>query len=410
MSTNQIYKIYQVMEYFVTKYSFISVNIKNLVKNDEAFIVSKDDKNYSLIHISQESILSSKYDKERIDKIIEILSTQFNISNSNYLDIHISDEEVTGDEPFKTLALNTNHYSGEDLESIYPGIHNIIYDSDNVESDIKKHVDHINKSFRDLKEKAKKRPLLKKLHDLRCPATLIIMAICVILFLFTYLLEYKGYSASASLIVLGANYKMFTLGLNQYYRLITGAFLHSGLFHIFFNLWSFYIVGSVIERNLGTVKMLIMLFVGILFSSLTAGILQGNSLVIGLSGGIYTLFIYLICFYIGSGFININTLVPTLLLNLCLNFIPGVSWQTHLGGAICGIIFYYIYKDNKIDKHLCALLVVVLIGLGYKYIKDYNIKPYYAGTDIEALQIYYDIGLEKYATNKLEDLYKIYNS
>lgn len=398
------------MEFFVTKYSYISVQIKNLVKADEVFIVSTENKNYPLIHVSCNNVMSTQYDIERLNKIIEVLSTQFNVNKNNVLDIHICNDEISGEEPFKTLALNTNYYSGNDLESIYPGIHNIIYDSDNAEKELQKSISHINEAVYKLREKAKKRPLLTKLKDAKCPATFIIMAICVVLYILTSMLKLKGYSSSASLIALGGNYKLFTLGFKQFYRLITGAFLHSSFFHLFFNLWSFYIVASVIERTLGKGKMLIMLFTGILFSSLTAGALQGNSLTIGLSGGIYTLFIYLVAFYLGSGFINTRTFIPTILLNLALNFMPGVAWQVHLGGAICGLMFYYIFKNNTVDKKLCALLVILLLGSGYKYVKDYNIKPYYSGTDIEVLQIYYDLGLKNYSIKKLDDLYKIYNS
>lgn len=407
---NQIYKIFQVMEFFITKYSYVSVQIKNLVKPEEAFIVSPDNKQYPLIRISTTPVLNSKYDKERIDKIVEVLSAQFVLDSSKVLDIHVGNDKVNNDEPYKTISINSNYYSGDNLENIYPGIHNIIVETSNEEEALKKSIDNINSAVRSFREKAKNRPLYKKMKDAKCPVTFIVMTVCIILFILTLILEYKGgYTASASLIALGANYKMFTLGLKQFYRLFTGAFLHSSFMHIFFNLWSFYVVSSVIERNLGTIKYLVMLIVGILFSSLTAGILGGNSLVIGLSGGIYCLFVYLISYYIGSGYINTRTFLPTIILNLALNFLPGVSWQTHLGGAICGIMFYYIYKDKKIDYKLCAVILILMVGLSYKYVKDYNLTPYYQGTDTEVLKIYYDLGLKDYSLNKLNDLLKIYN-
>lgn len=409
--SNQIYKIFQVMEFFITKYNYLSVQIKNLVKPNEVFIVSNDNKNYSLIRITNDPILSTSYDNERIDKIIRVLSNQFNIDNSKVLDIHIGNETVNNDEPFKTLCLNTMYYSGEDLEGVFPGIHNIIKESNNEEEAIKSSINNINEAFRNLKAKANKRPLLKKIKEAHIPATLTIISICIILYIISFIIVYtKDYSTSATLIALGGNYKIFILGLKQYYRLITGAFLHSSLTHLFFNMWSFYVVASVIEKRMGSIKMLIMLFTGILFSSLTSGILQGNTLTIGMSGGIYCLFVYIIAYYLGSGFINTRTFIPTILLNLALNFMPGVSWQTHLGGAICGIMFYYIFKNKELDKRIIGVLLILTISLGFKYIKDYNIKPYYTGTDVEVMQIYYDFGLKNYAENNLNKLMTIYNS
>lgn len=411
MSNNQFYKVFQVMEFFVTKYEYISVQIKNLVKTNEIFIVSKDNPNYHLIRITNDSVMSSKYDQERIDRIIDVLTNQFNINNTNVLDIHIGNDEVDDELPYNTICINTDFYKGIDVENIFPGIHHVIKESNNEEEAIKNSITHINESIRNLRQKAKNRSLLKKIKDAKCPCTFIIMIICILLFILTCLLEYIGkYSASASLIVLGGNYTTFTLGLKQYYRLITGAFLHSSLTHLFFNMWSFYVVSGVLERNLGRTKYLIMLFAGILFSSLTASVLNANTLIIGMSGGIYCLFVYLIAFYLGSGFINTRTFIPTILLNLALNFLPGVSWQTHLGGAICGLMFYYIFKDKKVDNKLCIVLFILLVGLGYKYVTEYNIKPYYPGTDSEVCKIYYDLGLKDYSINKLTELTKIYNS
>lgn len=407
---NQLYKLFQMMEFFITKYGYTNIQIKNLVKPNELFVISKDNKSYPLIRISDDSLLTYSNQEERINKIIEVLSVQFNIDESKVLDIHIRNENVDNNEKLKTICIDTNFYSGDDLENIYPGIHECIKESSNGEESIKKSIENINAQFLKLKEKAKKRPLYKKIKDNHTPATFIIMAICIILYILFEILKLKGYSASTSLILLGADYKIFTFGLFEYYRLLIGPLLHSSIFHLFFNLWSFYIVASVIERNMGTLKMVIMLVVGILFSSLTANALSGNGLIIGLSGGIYCLFIYLISFYIGSGFINTRTFLPTLLLNLALNFMPGVSWKSHLGGAICGLLFYYIYKDKKVNKNLCALMLVVLIGLGYKCVKDNNISPYYVSTDNEVLQAYYDLGFKNISVNKLNKLLTIYNS
>ena len=100
--------------------------------------------------------------------------------------------------------------------------------------------------------------------------------------------------------------------------------------------------------------------------------------------------------------------MPTLILNLALNFMPGVSWQCHLGGAFAGVMFYYLYKDKKINLNILALIVILTITMFTKYIKDFNLKPYYSGTDLEVLDVYRDIGLNNYSDKALKKLYKIY--
>ena len=49
----------------------------------------------------------------------------------------------------------------------------------------------------------------------------------------------------------------------EYYRLVTSAFLHSGLFHIAFNMYALWILGPHLERILGRVR-----FVGLYVGSL----------------------------------------------------------------------------------------------------------------------------------------------
>ena len=167
-------------------------------------------------------------------------------------------------------------------------------------------------------------------------------------------------------------------------------------------------IGRVVEKILGSTKYLIMLMLGILFSSLCKGILVGNSLSMGLSGGIYTLFVYFILYSVGSGYLELNSFMPTLLLNLALNFVPGVAWQCHLGGAMCGVMFYYLYKDKKINLNILALIIVLIGTMFVKYIKDYNLKPYYPGTDAEVINVYRKMGLDGYSDNAVIKLYKIY--
>ena len=45
-----------------------------------------------------------------------------------------------------------------------------------------------------------------------------------------------------------------SIKVGQYYRLITGIFLHGSIIHLFFNCYSLYVLGSQIEHFLGRVK------------------------------------------------------------------------------------------------------------------------------------------------------------
>ena len=51
---------------------------------------------------------------------------------------------------------------------------------------------------------------------------------------------------------------------HEYYRLITGGFLHAGFLHIAFNMYLLYVLGQLLEPSLGHVRFGILYFVSLL--------------------------------------------------------------------------------------------------------------------------------------------------
>ena len=404
---NNAYKIFQLMEYFITNYDYVSFRVQGLDKDNEILIASKTNPNYQVIRITTDSVESSFYDSERFNTYKNVIKGQFSLNEVKLLDIHIGNEEVDGKDENTTVSIDTNFHSGIDLSTQYKGIYEVIHDVVDSESEIKKRVLSINQTFLKIKDKAKKRPLLQKIKELHAPVTLSVCAICVVLFIITAILSRK-HSIETVLIFLGAQYNTFTLGLHQIYRLITNAFLHSSLMHLLFNLLAFYYVGLVVERALKPKKYLILLLSGVIFSSLSSGILSENTITIGLSGCIYCLFIYFILYFAYSGFFNLQQFLPTILLNLMLNFIPGVSWQCHLGGAVCGALFFFIYKEEKPAKNMIILICTVLLVMNIKYFVNPVIAPIYGGTDMRVVEMYRDLGFNNIADKTYEKLYEVY--
>ncbi len=404
----EAYKIFQLMNFFISKYNYISFNIKGLTRPDEVFIATSENKEYQMIRISSSPCYLLTEDKERIEQFRSIIAKQFALKDIKLLDVHINNDEVDEEFPFDVAVLNTNYHSGVKLDDIYSGIYEVIHDSDNQEDEIRKNILDINNAVKRIREKARKRPLIKKMQDEKCPLTFLIMGICILIYFLTLFFS-RNYSKSASAILLGADYKIFTLGLHEFYRLITYAFVHVSLLHLLCNLMAFYSVSKIVERLLGKAKYIVMLMCGILFGSLLNGALSGNGLLLGLSGGIYTLFTYFVFYYVSEGFINVRTFIPTILINIMLNFMPGVSWKCHLGGLMAGIMFYYIYKYEDLNKHVIILTVLLLLATGFKYVTSNNLRPYYGQTDIEMISVYNHLGFKNHATNisnALRDIYR----
>jgi membrane associated rhomboid family serine protease len=125
--------------------------------------------------------------------------------------------------------------------------------------------------------------------------------------------------------------------LDEYYRLISAAFVHGGVFHILFNCWALYMVGPYLERAFGHARFLAVYLVSALGGSVMVFWLsEPNSATVGASGAIFGLFAAM--FVVGR---KLNTevggIAALIAINLVITFVvPGISWTGHVGGLITG--------------------------------------------------------------------------
>ena len=129
----------------------------------------------------------------------------------------------------------------------------------------------------------------------------------------------------------------------QYYRLLTGIFLHGGIFHLLFNCYALYVIGAQVENYLGRVKFLIIYLVAGISGALFSMIFGGNYASIGASGAIFGLMGALVYFgyhyrvYLGN--VVKSQIIPLIVLNLILGFcLSGVDNFAHIGGLIGGTL------------------------------------------------------------------------
>lgn len=393
------YKIYQVSAFFTIKFNYQNIIIKEYKNDNEVFLFNKDNPYFKLIHISLHSQIDKGINLEELKKSLE---DQFEIDKINYLDIHICNEEVRPENIY-TICINENYYSGIDYSKVFPGLKDAVLSVKNEDKERKSLIKRINKhsikfGFKKFYNKA-----------LDSKVTSIVGAICVVIYVFSLFLKLTGASSEAIYIVLGGNYKTFTYGLSQFYRFITNGFVHGGFMHLFFNLFSLMVLGPLIEKKYGSLKYSIILFGSIICGSLCEGCLSSNSLCLGLSGGLYGLMVV----YILSIFeFNKGRLSPSIIylifINLLINFMPNVAWQTHLGGAIFGVVSYYMFKDYKINYLYLIVSILLICVLGIKYVSNDSIEPLYIGTDSDVLRIYDKLGLRNKYNKTKEKLIEIY--
>lgn len=136
----------------------------------------------------------------------------------------------------------------------------------------------------------------------------------------------------------------------EYYRIITGAFLHQDLFHIAMNLYATLTLLSVLVLVFNEKQLLLIYFVSLLGSSF-AVISFTNSFTLGSSGAIFGLFgaltyVAYIEYERGNRRL-LNSIIPVLVVNLLISFMPGISLYGHLGGFVFGLSMTYFIVQRR---------------------------------------------------------------
>ena len=130
----------------------------------------------------------------------------------------------------------------------------------------------------------------------------------------------------------------FGVADGEYWRLITGGFLHSGLIHLLFNMWILLFLGRELEPVLGRARFIALYVTSLLGGSAGALLLQPQAITVGASGAVFGLMGAAFVLYRERGIDPMRAGIgPMILLNLAISFIvPNISIGGHLGGLVAG--------------------------------------------------------------------------
>jgi len=202
---------------------------------------------------------------------------------------------------------------------------------------------------------------------------------------------------TATLIKVGAIIPAL-VGDGEYWRLGTGIFLHAGLIHIALNGYALWIIGSVVESELGSLKYLVIFLVTGLFASACVFMFSGVfEPTVGASGAIFGLFGVFAAYnyrrrHIPFYAARLRTMLYLIVLNMVFTFaVPGISRAGHIGGLVGGLIVGLVMEGigertsrtvafwGVIAAMIAATLVIVII-------RTPQIPPHAADALRQALQ------------------------
>jgi len=158
------------------------------------------------------------------------------------------------------------------------------------------------------------------------------------------------------------------------WQVVTAGFLHArlgesyGFLHIFSNMFSLYILGTLLEPAVGRLRFGLIYAVSLLAGSFGALLLTPDGLTVGASGAIFGLMGAAVVVMRNRGINPMESGLGLWIgLNLLITFvIPGISIGGHIGGLIGGALAAFVLFDLRERVKVPALaptLIAAAIGV-----------------------------------------------
>ncbi|MBR1936602.1 MAG: rhomboid family intramembrane serine protease [Bacilli bacterium] len=373
--------VMKLLHYFITEKNYNPIILQGV--ENEIWLENLDEECKvvrivsSYIH-NDEQFNFDVFKTKRIISKIKKKTFSFNINvMSIFLDMGENVKEDINTDP-KLIAINV--HDEDDLKkssfikNIFPDlISKMKYSEEGVELFLKISNDINRHNMEDASK-------MDKLFSSKVPyVTYILLAINILLFIVPLL--FFGENAFNRLLVYFCVHGS-SIREGQYYRLLTGIFLHGSLMHLFCNCYALYVLGPQIESFFGKVKYLIIyLFSGIMGSLFSMTFLGNDSVSIGASGAIFGLMGALLYFgyhyrvYLGN--VVKTQIIPLILINLALGFVlhDTIDNFSHIGGLIGGfMITRSIGIKDKTSKSemingyiITAIFTIFMIYIAFVY-------------------------------------------
>jgi membrane associated rhomboid family serine protease len=152
----------------------------------------------------------------------------------------------------------------------------------------------------------------------------------------------------------------------EWWRLLTGGFLHGGILHLGLNMYALWFLGQLLEPALGRVQFALLYFVSLLGGSLGVMLLSPDAPTVGASGAIFGLLGAALVFGRSRGMdVMASGLGPILLINLAITFlIPNISIGGHLGGLAAGALAAVVLTTLGERRRTLPVAYAVCVALG----------------------------------------------
>ncbi|MFD5831800.1 rhomboid family intramembrane serine protease [Lentzea sp. NPDC060358] len=150
----------------------------------------------------------------------------------------------------------------------------------------------------------------------------------------------------------------------EWWRVVTSGFMHFGLIHLAFNMAALWVVGPVVEQELGRLRYTAVYFLSLLggsaaafyFGTVCQQLAGASGAVFGLMGAVLIVF--------KRQKRDISTIVVVVGINLVSNFFTNASLLGHLGGFVVGgLLTLAMVKAPQANRNAYQIGAVVAVAV-----------------------------------------------
>lgn len=197
------------------------------------------------------------------------------------------------------------------------------------------------------------------------PVTNLFVGLNAMVFLFTHdMTRIGGSSLRQDSLVQWATYGFPIAELSEWWRIVTGAFLHADVRHLLLNMVMLFLLGRRLENQTTSPLFAAICCVSLLWGSAGALLAAPNTAVVGASGVVYGVMASVFVVEQRSGGDPWNEGLGTLIVvNVVLSFVvPGISVGGHLGGLAGGLICGWAAGDQRRRDLWRTRITISLVG------------------------------------------------
>jgi rhomboid protease GluP len=170
----------------------------------------------------------------------------------------------------------------------------------------------------------------------------------------------------------GANYGPVTLN-GEWWRVFTSGFVHTGLLHVFMNMWVLYDVGGAVEELYGSSKFFAIYLIALVGGCICSLLVNPMHTGAGASGAVFGSFGALLAFWwqhhkiFPVGFIKQRSQVVVFLLACTLIYgfyTPEIDNAAHLGGLVFGFVGGLLMMPLGFNMHRWSMKdAISIVGI-----------------------------------------------